>query len=134
MPELPGMSRLDWRRWLPTAHRETPSALLIVADTVVMLVVLTISFGALLAVLEGLGALETEPELGSRAIWDSEVFFAWQFWDSIPELEVPDTLGWKKPYETADAFGGSLILLYKLLVILPVLAAVTDLWRRERGA
>jgi hypothetical protein len=120
-----------WRHWLPAAQRDDRGAILIVADTAVMLVVLTMAAAAVTAVLEGLGAVTTEPELGARAIWDSEVFFAWHFWDSIPELEIPDTLGWKPPFETRDALGGSLIILYKVLVILPVVAAITDLWRRR---
>lgn len=121
-----------WRYWVPAAHRETRSPVLIVADTTVMLLVLTISFGGLASVFEAHEVVRVEPAVGEDPVWSMEVFFAWQFWDSIPELEVPATLSWDAPFKTTNAGGGLFILLYKVLVILPVLAALTDLWRQRR--
>ena len=76
-----------------------------------MLVVLTISFGALLAVLEGVGAVKTEPDLGSRAIWDSEVFFAWQLHKKIIAVVPPGkpVSPWLRYHVETGANGGGTI-------------------------
>jgi hypothetical protein len=63
----------------------------------------------------------------------TEAQYVWHFTDAIPALEVPQTLKWKAPYEFADAAGGSLVLIHKILVILPVVGLVVDLISRAGG-
>jgi len=121
-----------WKRWLPLADRSTESVPLTVISTLAAVVAITVAFSGLSAVLEAREVIATKPDVEDRAVWKSQTFYAWQFWDSIPELEIPQTLGWEREFKTSDWLGGLLVLLFKLLVILPVVAAITDLWRRGK--
>ena len=44
-----------------------------------------------------------------------------------PILEIPQTLNWKPPTTLTDHLGGSLLLIYKLLVIIPLISLVVGL-------
>lgn len=37
-------------------------------------------------------------------------FYTWHFLDAIPSLNVPETLGWSKPYKYSDRLSGLLLL------------------------
>src|SRR5262245_13349131 len=61
-------------------------------------------------------------------------FFLWHFLDAVPLLEVTETLGWRPPL-TYDSFSvGCMLLLFKTVVILPVIGAFTWYGTRERSA
>lgn len=60
-------------------------------------------------------------------------FYLWHFLEAIPLLEVNDTLGWKRPPLTYNsAYMGSILLLFKLTVIVPVIAAFAGYWGKRR--
>jgi len=47
-------------------------------------------------------------------------FFLWQFLNGIPALEVTKTIQWKEPLAIGNARAGWLVLLFKILVIIPI--------------
>jgi hypothetical protein len=59
-------------------------------------------------------------------------FFAWHLLDSIPGASITKTLRWKEPLGYTGADVGVLLLLFKLVVIAPVIAAFVAFWRYTR--
>jgi hypothetical protein len=59
----------------------------------------------------------------------SEVF-VWHFLDVVPLAQIPKTLKWEEPGPERDVLAGLLIVGYKVVVIAPVIAAVTRLVTR----
>jgi hypothetical protein len=61
-------------------------------------------------------------------------FFRWHFLDAVPLLKVNETLGWRPPL-TYDSFSvGCMLLLFKAVVILPVIGAFTWYGTRHTAA
>jgi hypothetical protein len=57
--------------------------------------------------------------------------YVWQFCRSVPILDVTETLRWKVPFIYPDAETGTLVLLYKLAVIIPLIGAFFAYWRQQ---
>ena len=51
-------------------------------------------------------------------------FLLWQVLDAIPRLKVPETLLWAAPLTYERAGAGWLVLLFKVMVIVPVVSGV----------
>jgi hypothetical protein len=79
-----------------------------------------------------------EKGVGARdpagALSESEAlaYYVWHFLDAIPYREIPRTVGWELGFAYVDHVNPVLLLLYKLVVITPVLALGFTL-RRERS-
>jgi hypothetical protein len=56
-------------------------------------------------------------------------FYLWHFVDAVPLLRVTDTIGWQKPMNYEGHLVGWILLLFKLAVIIPVIASFTSYWR-----
>ena len=61
-------------------------------------------------------------------------FFLWHFADAIPLLKVPATLKWDVPLTYTNGVVGMIVLLFKVVVITPVIGAFTWYARRESSA
>jgi hypothetical protein len=57
--------------------------------------------------------------------------YVWQFCKSVPLLDITQTLRWNVPFVYPDAGTGTLVLLYKLAVIIPLIGAFLDYWRQQ---
>jgi hypothetical protein len=99
-----------------------------VLATVLALVVLTEVIAAVTAILVARGWVGVHPAVvRDHAMWASEQLYVWQFADAIPTLDLTKTLNWKSPpYAFAHA-GGALIVFFKLLVLIPIIAAAKEL-------
>jgi hypothetical protein len=118
-----------WFFWRSVAH-ENPVA--IVVDTVSALLILTIMFAGVTAVLVAKGLIKPQPRMETWLFLRSEEHFAWEFLNAVPGLAITKSLNWSpEPYKMKDYWAGALLLSYKLLVILPVIAAFTRLWKRD---
>lgn len=51
-------------------------------------------------------------------------FLLWQLLDSIPGLKVPETLRWEAPLTYQRGLAGWLVLLFKVMVIVPVVSGI----------
>src|SRR5262249_54861251 len=56
-------------------------------------------------------------------------FYLWHFFDAVSVLDVPRTLHWSVPLTYNSANVGLLLLLFKLTVIIPVIAAFASYWK-----
>lgn len=105
---------------------------LLAASTLYILFMSTWGFAVLTGSLHDHGITRTQPaDLDSAA---NELFnaFLWSFLNAIPTIEIPRTLGWEEPLRFTDHVTPPLLLLYKLAVILPVIATATVVVRRAR--
>ena len=57
--------------------------------------------------------------------------YVWQFCKSVPLLDITETLRWEVPFVYPDAGTGTLVLLYKLAVIIPVIGAFLAYWKQQ---
>jgi hypothetical protein len=55
-------------------------------------------------------------------------FYSWHFLEALPLLKVNETLHWEKPLTYDSAWVGLLLLLFKVTVIVPVIAAFALYW------
>ena len=62
-----------------------------------------------------------------------EKHYVWHFLDAVPALEIPETLGWTLEYDVTSSVSGALLLLFKILVILPIIRLGLELWKRRPG-
>jgi hypothetical protein len=119
-----------WRRWLfmpePSASR---SSILISAAGA--LLTLTIFFSVLTSVLAVKGVIPEKPQ--GRLFAHIEERYCWEFLDQVPAIKIPETLHWKPQYSPKDHLSGALILIYKLLVILPVVGVIKYVWDRRQA-
>lgn len=60
-------------------------------------------------------------------------FFIWSFCEDIPLLDITDTLRWRPPLEYEDPGFGWLVLIYKLAVIVPIVATFRIYWKSRRA-
>jgi hypothetical protein len=85
----------------------------------------SVSFAGLTILLYQAGHLELHgsKELADEdLIWDEVTeFFLWHLFDTVPLLDVPETLRWQKPFKYSDSLSGLILLGYKSLVIFPLL-------------
>jgi uncharacterized protein (TIGR02246 family) len=58
-------------------------------------------------------------------------FYMWHFVNLIPGLGIPETLRWTQPYQYSDHLSGVVLLIFKIAVILPVIASF-KLWHDVR--
>lgn len=76
------------------------------------------------------GAIDPSPPLETDGSFAPVLgYYVWQLADSIPALELSQTLGWESPVAFGDTFARALLLGYKLAVIIPVGALVLELIR-----
>jgi metallo-beta-lactamase superfamily protein len=58
-------------------------------------------------------------------------FYTWHFLDAVPLLKVNQTLRWSEPLTYDSGNVGVILLLFKITVIIPVIAAFTGYWKYE---
>jgi hypothetical protein len=129
-----------WRNWVFWKRDDSAGAKTIIAGTLVALIMLMIYFSAITSVLVTKKYLSTEQDLGSNSTYKLEAYHAWQFLDAIPGLKIPQTLNWAEPkygfsqeQATSRYVGGALLLLFKLLVIIPVIGAIKYAWDQRKA-
>lgn len=99
------------------------------------LAALIAAFAAATAAFQSTDWLTEEPASdGEGFVWVAVAYYTWHLLDAIPLLKVPDTINWKDaPTSTTDPFGGALLLLFKLLVIIPILQLILVLITLVKG-
>lgn len=144
-------SRLGRSRPLPSSSPR-PALLRVrqAIDGLLALFVLTELFAALTIALFGFGLITGPPEAHAAgasfseglhlrsqfwhgAFWIAEQHYLRPLVGAIPLLEIPETLNWDFTTPFADHFSGMMLLLYKLVVILPVVRLIRE-WRRSPTA
>ena len=135
-----------WRMWLFWRDEASRSHVAwLVFSALIALVALTEVFAGLTAVLVQAGWFDTTTsfpdiqETDEGFLWRFdpgsygaiELHYVWHFLDAIPALKVPDTLNWSEPTYFSDKWSGAFLLLYKLAVIVPVLAVAVSVYKRR---
>ena len=106
-----------------------------VAYSINLLMIAVMFFSSVTYVLVARGVLKLNAASGSDvtqgAIAD---FYFWHFLKAVPLLEVTETLNWKVPLTYESGWTGLVLLLFKLAVIVPVIAAFAWYWKQVGGA
>jgi hypothetical protein len=59
-------------------------------------------------------------------------FYVWKSLDAIPVLQIPQTAGWEPAFRFTDHINPILLLLYKVIVITPVIETGRLIWKSRR--
>jgi hypothetical protein len=59
-------------------------------------------------------------------------FLLWHLLDAVPGLKVPETIGWKAPLTYERSGAGWLLLLFKVMVIVPVVSGIGRYLKDDR--
>jgi hypothetical protein len=62
-------------------------------------------------------------------LWQAERSFLWQLANSVPLLAIPRTVGWEDPLPMADALSGAILLIFKLVIIAPLIRIAIGAYR-----
>lgn len=124
-----------WERWAFWKPDRVDSGRALVVSAILVLAVLTEVFTAATVV------LVTQDAITARGVdltdaniyWRTELLYLWQFVDSIPAVDATTTLNWRPPYHLNGISGGSLLLAFKVLVLLPIVGLIVDFIRHPRG-
>jgi hypothetical protein len=124
-----------WQRWAFWKPHRVQSGRALAVSAILVLALLTEVFTAATALLVTQGTITTGGGniADSDIYWRTEVLYLWQFADAIPAIDAPTTLNWKAPYHLDGISGGSLLLGFKILVLLPIVGAIVDYIRHPRS-
>jgi hypothetical protein len=99
--------------------------------SVAMFVFALLPFAALSSILADLGYAIFEPAVPRGEFWRLQDLYLWHFMNSVPSLKIPQTLLWEEPFLYKDHLSGVLLLAFKIIVIVPVIASFA-VWNRIR--
>lgn len=99
-----------------------------------LLLFATLCFASLSGTLSDLGVVQFEPRLPRGEFWRLQDFYMWHFFNSIPELKIPDILLWPEPFKYKDHLSGALLLVFDVVVILPVIGSFKVSSRARKDA
>ena len=103
-----------------------------VAYSVNLLMIAVVFFSSVTFVLANHGVISLSGFRGPKLLPDNLTdFYLWHFFQAIPLLKVNDTLHWPEPL-SYSGFVGLMLLIFKLTVILPVIAAFSYYWKHFR--
>ena len=93
--------------------------------TLAVVLFASVSFSGLTILLYQAGHVElsgsSDLAHDSRSFDVLSEFYLWHLADTVPLLDIPDTVRWEQPLRYSDSLSGFLLLLYKSFVILPLL-------------
>lgn len=124
-----------WQRWAFWKPDRIGSGRALVVSALLVLALLTEVFTAVTVVLVTQDAITAQGGnlTDANVYWRTELLYLWQFVDSIPAVDATTTLNWKPPYHLDGISGGSLLLAFKVLVLLPIVGLIVDFIRHPRG-
>jgi hypothetical protein len=59
-------------------------------------------------------------------LWLYTGTYVWNLAEAVPALEIPSTLHWASPMEASGLWGELFLLVFRLLVLTPVLALIVE--------
>jgi hypothetical protein len=96
------------------------------------------AFAVFTAALQAEGLVTEKPPANAEDfVWTSLSFYGWNLLNAMPALKVPQTLNWAQPTKLTDYLGGSILLIFKIVVIFPLFAlaiALIRVWTTEGPA
>jgi len=101
--------------------------------TLIIAFIVTGEFAVVSTFLYLQGIATTSPERPlTDPVNDSYWYYIWNFLNAIPILELPQTLGLDLPFRYTDPWNRLLLLIYKIVLIGPVIATTVLIWRDAR--
>jgi phospholipase C len=70
---------------------------------------------------------------GGNILWLYTGTYVWNLAEAVPALEIPTTLHWASPMEASGLWGELLLLVFRLLVLTPVLALIVESIRGDNS-
>lgn len=116
---IPLLGKMKWpNQW--TTRLVRLSFTLFVSNSIILASLFTVNFAAWTAFWYKRGVVVADPVLQGDVLSSAEQFYLWNLADSVPSLEVTDTVQWELDANFTGATSGALPLLFKATVILPI--------------
>jgi hypothetical protein len=124
-----------WQRWAfwKADRVESGRALVVSAIFVLAVLIEVFTAGTVLLVTQDAVTARGGNLTDANLYWRTELLYLWQFANAIPAVDATTTLNWKAPYHLNGLSGGSLLLSFKVLVLLPIVGAIVDFIRHPRS-
>jgi hypothetical protein len=120
-----------WRVRLNAAQRG-PYLLALLAGVITVGVCVE-AFAGLTALLLRRGAVAAQMPTAA-SLWSLEQYYLWQLVDALPLLGITQTLGWAAPVSFTDQLSGSLTLLFRLLLLVPLVRVALSGYQLAQSA
>ena len=124
-----------WRsHWVMPARGRWWGFFVLALNTLIIAYIVTCAFAVVstFLYLHGMATTSVGRPLTDPAN-ESIRYYLWYFLHSIPVLELPQALGWEEPpFRYTDQVNRLLLLIYKIVLIAPVIATIALLWREVR--
>ena len=118
-----------WRHWAFWQSSPREERRIAVYGTILALVVLTIFVTLLLSELYERGIVRLDPAPHGQVPWHFLEAYVWNLTDSIPGLGITGTFNWKPPFTFMDGWSRSILIVYRLLVLAPVIDLLVQITR-----
>ena len=118
-----------WRHWIfwkPTPAVDRRAA---VYGTTLALAVLTVFFTLFSSEMYVRGLISVKPAVSDFISPRFLEMYLWNLVDAIPGLRITDTFNWSAPFIFLDPWGRSLLIVFRLLVLAPVIDLIGQLLR-----
>lgn len=115
------IAMLVWLYWqVRLDDRAHEPYVVAMATSVAVIGVCTEAFSGLTAVLWQEGHIASTAE-AAPTLWAVEQYYLWHLADAVPLVQLPQTVRWSEPQSFGDQWSGVLLLLFKVLVIVPLI-------------
>ena len=115
-----GVAVLVWAAWHIHLDPDHVRPYVVLALSAFFIICVAIeAFAGLTTLLAEQGQLASRVHSGP-SLWATERYYVWQLLDSIPILDCTRTLDWHEPGFSPSRLSGSLLLAFRVLLILPM--------------
>jgi hypothetical protein len=78
--------------------------------------------------------LAMSPRDSALGVWSTAALYLWHLLDAVPWANITETVRWREPGGSRNWLAGVLLVMYKLMVLTPVVAALRGLLVPARDA
>jgi hypothetical protein len=122
-----------WRFWIFGLGQLKEPIEFIAIKCVTALFMLTEVFTTLSVSSIQYGWSMTEPTLERHARFGAvEAYYYWNLFNQLPQLDIPKAFHWEPNWSFTDPLSGAMLVFYRLLVIIPVVAVLLEAYKRFR--
>jgi hypothetical protein len=113
---------LGWVYWeVRMGNRTLGPYVVALAASVAVIGICTEAFSGLTALLWQEGHIASTGD-DPPSLWAAEQYYLWHLADAVPLIELPQTVRWTEPQGFDDRWSGVLLLLFKIMVIIPLVS------------
>jgi phospholipase C len=113
----------NWLFWKPPKYRGR----IAIYNAAYALIVMITVFALISAYGFMHGPFRVKPvEAHGKLLWEYTTTYAWNFIDALPGVKITSTFHWDQPLDFSDLFSETFLILFRLLVLAPVVSLIVQ--------